>query len=76
MQPEWLSLWTVYDHPKDFPHGYIARRWEVTPAGATPTGDIITNPSLELMRVMMEAQGLSCLPRQEDDDPAVLESWL
>ena len=24
-----LSMWTVYDHPSDFPDLFIARRWEV-----------------------------------------------
>lgn len=31
-----LSIWTVYDHPLDFPNEYVARRFTVGTSGSRP----------------------------------------
>jgi hypothetical protein len=25
-----LAMWTIYDHPKDFPEHFVARKWLIT----------------------------------------------
>ena len=72
-----LSLWTVYDHPDDFPHSFVARRWETGGGGlaAVPTDDIIQG-DLDVIRKSFEVCGLTCLKRNESDDPKILETWL
>lgn len=71
-----LSIWTIYDHPKDFPGGYVARRWDVTPVGSKPTCEHIYSDDLEQLRDEMATRMLTCIPRQDLDDPVILESWL
>lgn len=70
-----LSMWTVYDHPDDFPHSYVARRYEVTAAGPTVTSDIVQG-ELDVIRKSFEHCGLTCIARDEGDDAYIVETWL
>ncbi|MEH2525891.1 MULTISPECIES: hypothetical protein [unclassified Bradyrhizobium] len=70
-----LSMWTVYDHPADFPHSYVARRFEISNGSATPTGDIVQG-ELSIIRIGFQHCGMVCLMRNEEDDPKIIETWL
>jgi hypothetical protein len=76
MSSESLSMWVVYDHPKDFPDGYIARRWEATRDGPVMTGDIMKATRLEPLRLALATEGLTQLPRSPSDDLKIVEIWL
>lgn len=71
-----LHLWTVYDHPHDFPDLFVARLYVV---GSGPnfgaTDRIVTGPTLEAVRAQLPA-GLHNLGRQPDDDPKIVETWI
>lgn len=69
-----LSIWTIYENPKDYPGIYVARRWEVS---ATPvaTSDLLTGASLEDVRAQLPP-GLMRMPANAEDDQSVVESWL
>lgn len=71
-----LSMWTVYDHPSDFPNDYVARRWLVHTLGPEPTGDVLRSSSLQTLRVALGMRGLHVIPRSAEDDPIVVETWL
>jgi hypothetical protein len=71
-----LSIWTIYDHPTDYPHAFVARRHEVQAEGSTPTSDLLMSTDLEAIRTRMRAWGLYCLNRQSGDVPCIIESWL
>ena len=66
-----LPMWMIYDRPKDHPDGFIARRFE----SIMPTGDTLAG-ELEELRSTFEAAGLFRLPRSEDDEPQIVETWL
>ena len=70
-----LSMWTIYSHPTDFPHSYVARRFDVGEDGALPTPDIIQG-ELRALRSSFRAAGLHCLTRQRQDEPQIVETWL
>ena len=70
-----LSIWTVYDHPTDFPNEFVARRWEVHDK-PVPTDDIITSNDVNLIRASLASRGLTCLAPSKDDDPNIVETWL
>jgi hypothetical protein len=70
-----LAIWTIYDRPKDFPHGFIARRHEVHEGAMTATKDTITG-KLEDIRQAFWKAGLCKLSRQEGDDAKIIESWV
>jgi hypothetical protein len=75
MNNDALTLWTVYERPKDFPESYVARMWEVTAAGPVATLSIIEG-DLEFVRAAMRALGLVKLLRADGDDPVILETWM
>jgi hypothetical protein len=74
-----LSLWTVYDHPRDYPDGYIARKFEVKGDEQVTTKETLRTtdePGLELLHDAFEQAGLVCMPRSEADDPQIIETWV
>jgi len=66
-----LNIWTVYDHPKDHPEGYIARCFEMDqPTNITIAGE------LDDIRECFERIGLVCIHRAPTDDPVIMETWV
>jgi len=70
-----LSMFVLYDHPKDLPDFFVARRWEVKDGAYAPTDEVKTAPTLEMLRLLLPP-GLTRLPRAEQDDPCIIEVWL
>jgi hypothetical protein len=70
-----LSIWTIYDRPKDFPEGFIARRFEVAGGETVTTRDTL-NGALNDIRLAFERAGLVNICRQEGDEPQIVESWI
>ncbi len=66
-----LSLYVVYDHPSDFPHSFVVRRFEFD----QPKELLGVAPSLELARLLIP-KGLVCLHRLDQDERQIAEVWL
>jgi hypothetical protein len=71
-----LSIWTIYDHPSDFPDGFIARRWEITGNGEEKTDDVVKAVELKSLQEHFAMRGLYRMPRYDEDDPVIVECWL
>ena len=72
-----LAMWTVYDHPKDYPDSYVARRFDVDADGAKPTATMIACPDLDTLRNILAFElHLTPLARSKEDDPVIVETWL
>lgn len=79
-----MIQYTIYDHPTDFPEHYVVRRWHIVPAGGGHPSEIIEEGEAYLAETLDEARqaideiapDLICLTRAEDDDPAIVETWL
>ena len=72
-----LDIWTVFDHPRDFPESYVARM--STSPDFVPTDLYLTAETLEALRDLLQEQTpyvLTCLPRHPTDDPVIVECWL
>lgn len=66
-------IWTIYDHPLDYPEHYIVRIW----FGECPHPTAARCDTLDLARELVQtAGGVVCLGRLPDDDPKVVESWI
>ena len=76
MNDKQLTMWTVYDHPEDFPDAFIAREWLVTSSGAVASGTVIKSRSLARIRHELASYGLTCLTRSPEDDPVIVETWI
>lgn len=66
-----LSVWTIYDHPSDFPDSFVARAFTTG-----PTNEIILATDLEQLREAFDRAGLVCMARNPNDDPKIVETWL
>jgi hypothetical protein len=72
-----LAMWTVYKHPSDYPDKYVARRFDVDADGAKPSASVIITPDLAQLRHILRFElGLTCLSRNEGDEPQIVETWL
>jgi len=71
-----LEIWTIFDHPKDFPDYFVARLTNVTSAGPEVTEMVLHSADLEELRGIMMRQGLTRIPRFKDDSPQIVEVWL
>jgi hypothetical protein len=72
---EALSMWTVYDHPSDYPDCFVARLSLISRAGIVTTRETITAATLEELRGKLPP-GLYRLNRDPLDDPVIVEIWL
>jgi hypothetical protein len=70
-----LLVWTVYDHPRDFPDHWIARPHLTEPGQTEPLPFHLAASTLDALRVQLPS-GLVCLTRSAGDDPRIVETWL
>lgn len=70
-----MSMWTVYERPSDFPHHFVARRFEIDGHDLRPTNDTLHALTLDGLREKAPP-GLSNIPRSPHDDPCIVECWL
>ena len=70
-----LEMWTVYDHPHDYPEHYVARLWLVDGNGAKATSKYVSARTLKTLRQLLPP-GLVRLNRQSNDDAKIVEVWL
>lgn len=71
-----LSIWTVYDHPTDFPQEFVARQHLADKGGSQPTQNAFRTRRIETMRMILGHAGLVQMMRDPSDDPKIVESWL
>ena len=70
-----LEIWTIYRRPADYPIFYVVRRSFVRDGGW-----LENDPEARLAIDLDEARklipwGLYRMPRQEDDEPQIVETW-
>jgi len=66
-----LAIWTIYDHPTDYPDVFVARKFNYD----QPTDEILTDTTLDGLRHKLP-NNLTCLKRDPLDDPKIVECWL
>jgi hypothetical protein len=67
-----LEMYTVYDHPRDYPEHFVVRKWILDKA----TDDVRLFTDLDTLRNEMKTRGLYRLNRWPDDDVKILETWI
>lgn len=69
-----LVMWTIFDHPRDYPAGFIARKFIVSNGKVHPTEEALQGETLESVQQQLPP-GLFCLGRSPGDDSKIVESW-
>lgn len=75
VQAHLLGMWTVARNPADFPDKFVARKWLIGRRDLTPTVDHHVADTLDDVRAMLP-HGLHPVPRNPNDDPVIVESWI
>lgn len=74
-----LKIYTIYDHPADYPDYFVVRRRLIHPDSRDepdPTF-FVQSTNLDVCREMLLVDfGLVCLGRSPNDDKTILESWI
>jgi hypothetical protein len=73
--PDKLKIYTVYDHPKDYPNNYVIRGYTID-GKPLPDEEPLLFTNLDVGRQLMEAAGKTRISRAPEDDPCIVESWL
>ena len=71
-----LTMWVIYDHPKDHPNYFVARRHEVFRNASKATGEHVVSKDLKKLRKMLEDGGKVRITRDPNDDPVIIETWI
>ena len=74
-----LEMFTIYKHPSDYPDEYVCRRQLIGPGVVQHDANLfVRSSSLELCRALLHSKkaGLTCLGRQPQDDPVIVETWI
>lgn len=70
-----LTIWVVYDHPKDFPDKWVLRPQRARRDGTIEAGPAFLADTLDEIRALVPPF-LHRLPRFPDDDPVIAETWI
>lgn len=71
-----LIIWTLYEHPTDYPNEYVLRRFDVEPDMAIGTKHCLTADTADELRDAAMRAGLTRIKRNPEDESQVMESWL
>jgi hypothetical protein len=75
MDDKILSMWTIFDHPRDYPDKIVVRRFEIGPGWSRPAEVWALTDTLEEARATIP-EGRTIIPRDPADDYNIIESWL
>ncbi len=71
-----FELYVIYEKPKDYPFQYVARKHAVLKGGQMAVGEVFgVSKNVEHLRTSLRDMGLICVPRFENDDPCIIETW-
>ena len=77
-----LPVWVIYRHPKEYPDGYVARRWACVPQPDQQEPEAasirvpLISPDIGSLRKALRGMGLRRVEDTRDRDDSVAELWL
>jgi hypothetical protein len=75
---EGFPVWVIYDHPRDFPQHFVARKQVAMEGYVVASGVFLLATDLERLRerLLTVQPGLVRLDRHPSDDPVIVETWI
>jgi hypothetical protein len=70
-----LEMYVIYHQPKDIPSPYVLRKWNLGDEGLKTEGEFATGETLDEIRSLLPNY-LIKLPRDPNDDPVIVETWI
>lgn len=72
--PSVLTVWTLYDHPLDYPAHYVVRESSASARGVVHHRIACLYDTREEAKADFEQH--YWMPRWKDDDPTIVGAWL
>jgi len=77
MQDDELIIYTVFDHPADFPDEFVVRRFYSGANGTRPDSELYARSrDVNEIYTLLSLKGLVRLERDESDDPKIMCSFI
>lgn len=70
-----MNIWTIYDHPKDYPDSFVARRSVIGKHETITTTDMFVADTLDELHALLPP-GMAWIPRMKMDDPKIVGVWI
>jgi hypothetical protein len=70
-----LTIWVVYHNPRDHPGKWVLRGQDIGSGTVTPRPACYIADSYEKLLTSLPP-GVLRMPRYDDDDPVIYESWM
>jgi hypothetical protein len=70
-----MDIWTIYDHPTDYPDSFVARRSVISKHETITTTDMFVADTLEELEALLP-RGMAWIPRMKMDDPKIVGVWI
>lgn len=71
-----MDQYVVYKNPRDYPGKFVVRHWAIMKGGNIQKGDCLAVSESKESALESIPPGLYKLPRQPNDDPAIVEVWI
>lgn len=72
-----MTMWTIFDHPTDFPDHYVARENILRNDNTYgPSENFIQSTDLEVVREQLLHMGKTPIPRDPSDQANIIETWI
>jgi hypothetical protein len=72
-----FKVYTVYNHPTDYPDDYVVRTWSSADGKPTPDLELfMQNKDLNVIREKLQSMGLFRIDEDGSEDGVILESWI
>lgn len=73
-----LDVWTIFDHPLDYPSSFVVRRASISATGIATLDEVWLFEDLDQCRAFIDETqpGLIMFPRDPSDDPVIVECWM
>lgn len=72
-----MDYYVIYDHPSDYPDRIVVRRYQLKRRERNPQSvGVEFFDTIPLAQAALKKKGLYQYPRNRDDDPVIVETWL
>ena len=70
-----LMIWVIYDHPRDFPDGYVLRPQALVEGVLIVSAVAWSAATPDKLEAILPA-GVTRIGPQEGDDPVIMSVWI
>ena len=67
-------VWGIFDHPADYPDGWIAQEFEIWPGEFRKTEQVMTAPTQDALHALLKEKGL-VRSHRFSEKAALKEAW-